>query len=74
MIENVGLNSEKGEDFRSFIVDREGTDIMVEIYDDERNYYMTLVSFNEASGFKIVEPKFVYYGQILEEEKRKSDD
>ncbi len=62
IIENVGLNAEKGEKFRSFFVDREGSDVMAEMLDEERNYYLTILSFNEMEGFKIVEPKVVYYG------------
>lgn len=65
---------DKGERFRAFLVDREGSSVMVEMHDDESNYFFTILSFNEIEGFKIVEPKVVYYGQILEKEKRRVDD
>ena len=39
---------------------------MAEMRGYNRTYYFTLLSFNEIEGFKVVEPKIVYYGQILE--------
>jgi hypothetical protein len=34
---------------------------MVEMHDDNKNYFLTILSFNESEGFKIVDPKVEYY-------------
>ena len=68
----------KEEKFGAFLVDREGSDVMVEIstdvFDEFQYIYFIILSFNETEGFKIIEPKAVLGGKKLEEGKPKSDD
>jgi hypothetical protein len=38
---------------------------MIEMKDDERNYYFTIIHYSESEGFKVIEKKVNYYQQIL---------
>jgi hypothetical protein len=72
-VENVGLIKEKNEEFRCVFVEAKGEQVVVEIKDDNRNYYFTIIEFTESEGFKIVDEKLSYYKNIMVKKKGVDD-